>query len=361
MLLYLLLVLAIVYVFVEYIQLNRIANPKDRLQIFKHYPQQHKPLANLSPAASQIILSQNATLTPKIIYGIVMDWALKEVVTINPIDANFGIKDGEIDDFIVFKKDNPDKIKSLKSWEKDLYQELFTNKNSFQVTDLIMPNNNLSSSDKEILAKHWEISNRYWKVPQKIIEEELTTMTLTKKQLTLKNIIWLIIPFLQVPLFLPLFFASIALNPNGLIMALSFILIFMSAPLFCLISIVTIFRVIINKNTTGIYLNQDGLGVKKYLLGLIKYIDTAEKERLIFHAKDKSLSEIDLLPYAVTFGIIKPLIDFDTEPRIIDKSEYRNPSVLNLKMIMIFIVCFIIWIFFSIVWGSILNKVGSII
>jgi hypothetical protein len=347
MLLYLL--LSILYVIIESIQLKKILNPRDRLQILKHYPQQHQPLVNLSPAASQIILSQNAILTPTIIYGVVMDWALKEVVTIKPIDANFWIKDGVIDDFIVFKKYNPDKINSLRSWEKDLYQEFFANKSSFQVSDLITPNH--LRDQKEVLSKHWEIQNRSWKVPQQIIDEELSNMTLTKKQLGIKNIIWIILPFLQIPLFFGLlgFLLSIFQNPNGLILALSFSLVFMSAPFFCLISIITIFRVLLNKNTTGIYLNQDGLGAKKHLLGLIKYIDTAEKERIIFHAKEKSLSEITLLPYAVTFGIIKPLIDFDTEPRIIDKAKYRNPGIMNTNVKIILVVFLPVIILFLII------------
>jgi len=284
----------------------------------------------------------------------VMDWALNEVVNIEPIDASFGFKDGKIDDFLVLKKDNPDKNNSLKSWERDLYQELFANKNSFQVSHLITTNH--LRDQEEVLAKHWEIQNRSWKVPQQIIGEELSNITLTKKQLGIKNIIWLILPFLQIPLFFGLLglFLSIFQNPNGLILALSFSLVFMSAPFFCLISIITIFRVLLNKNTTGIYLNQDGIGAKKHLLGLIKYIDTAEKERIIFHAKEKSLSEITLLPYAVTFGIIEPLLDFDTEPRIIDKSEYRNPDIMNtniivtlvlfLPLILLFLIIFFIQI-----------------
>jgi len=349
---FLYLLLSILYVVIEYIQLKKILAPKDRVKNLKHYPQQFEPIKNISPAASQIILSQNAILTPNIIYGIVMNWALKKIVTIKPIDANFGIKDGAIDDFIVFKKDNPDKTNSLKSWERDLYQELFANKNSFQVSHLITTNH--LTDPEEVLAKYGEIQNRSWKVPQQIISEELSNITLTKKQLGIKNIIWLILPFLQIPLFFGLLvlFLSIFQNPNGLILALSFSLVFMSALFFCLISIITIFRVLLNKNTTGIYLNQDGIRAKKHLLGLIKYIDTAEKERIIFHAKEKSLSEITLLPYAVTFGIIKPLLDFDTEPRIIDKSEYRNPDIMNtnvtiilvlfLPLIILFLIIFVI-------------------
>lgn len=347
---FLYLLLSILYVVVESIQLKRILTPKDRVKNLKHYPQQFEPIKNISPAASQIILSQNAILTPNIIYGIVMDWALKEVVNIEPIDASFGFTDGKIDDFLVIKKDNINKINSLKTWEKDLYQELFANKSSFQVSHLITTNH--LRDQEEILAKHWEIQNRFWKVTQQIIGEELSNMTLTKKQLGIKNIIWIILPFLQIPLFFGLLvlFLSIFQNPNGLMLALSFGLIFMSAQFFCLISIITIFRVLLNKNTTGIYLNQDGIRAKKHLLGLIKYIDTAEKERIIFHAKEKSLSEITLLPYAVTFGIIKPLLDFDTEPRIIDKAEYRNPGIMNPNVKIILVVFLPVIILFLIVF-----------
>ena len=76
-------------------------------------------------------------------------------------------------------------------------------------------------------------------------------------------------------------------------------------------------------------------------MGLIKYIKTAEKERIIFHAKDKSLSEITLLPYAVTFGIIEPLIDFDTEPRIIDESEYKKHFIDSILSTITFILTLI--------------------
>lgn len=333
MILYLL--LAILYVVVEYVQLNKIVAPKNRIKNLKYYPQQFEPIKDLSPAASQIILSQNAILTPNIIYGVMMDWALKGIVTIEPIDASFGFKDGKIDDFLILKKNNSDKMNSLRNWEKNLYQELFANKNSFQVSELITTNN--VTDQEEVLAKHWEIQNRSLEVPKQIIKEELYKLTLTKNQLTRKNIIWLILPFLQIPLFfgLLMFFTAIFPDQAGMIIPLSLLVVFMSAPFFCFISIMVISRIIVNKNTTGIYCNKDGVEAKRYLLGLISYIYTAEKERIIFHAKDKSLSELTLLPYAVTFGIIKPLIDFDTEPRIIDKSEYENIGVINSNVIII--------------------------
>lgn len=139
---FLYLFLAILYLVVEYIQLGRIINPKGRLQSIQYYPQQHQPLDNISPAASQIIISQNPILTRNMLYGIIMDWALKDLVTLKPIDANFGLKDGKIDEFIVFKKDNPDKIISLKNWEKDLYQDFFATENSFQISHIMFSKKN---------------------------------------------------------------------------------------------------------------------------------------------------------------------------------------------------------------------------
>lgn len=347
---FLYLFLAILYLVVEYIQLGRIINPKGRLQSIQHYPQQHQPLDNISPAASQIIISQSPILTRNMLYGIIMDWALKDLVTIEPIDSgNFGLKDGKIDDFIVFKKDNPDKIISLKNWEKDLYQDFFVNKNSFQV------------SNKETTWTSDEIS-KYWGIPQQILEEELAHLIINKKYITKKNFIWLILPFLQVRLFEILIgfimpTHIISYNPTlptpNLVITLFMGLILISSYLFILSSIVIVILALINKNKVTrmspktsqlISLNSDGLNVKQHLLGLIKYIRTAEKERIIFHTKDKSLSEITLLPYAVTFGIIQPIIDFDTEPRIIDESKYKKhiiDSILSTSTI-IFVVTLII-------------------
>lgn len=333
--------LLLIYVVFEYIQLVSIINPKVRLQVLQHYPQQHKPLDNLSPAASQIIISQNPILTSNIIYGTVMDWALKDLVSIEPIDANFGFKDGKIDDFIVIKKDNPDKIDSLKNWERYLYQDFFATTNSFQISYIVVP--------KKITWKSDEIK-KYWNIPQIILKEELSNLIINKKYITKKNVIWLILPFLQVKLFelLMAFLMPdlvIAYNPTlptpDIVLTTAMGLFFLSSYVFMLFSIVIIILALINKNKVTkmspensqlISLNSDGVATKKYLLGLIKYIKTAEKERIIFHAKDKSLSEITLLPYAVTFGIIEPLIDFDTEPRIIDKSEYKT-SIPNISKI----------------------------
>lgn len=138
-------------------------------------------------------------------------------------------------------------------------------------------------------------------------------------------------------------------TPN-LVITLFMGLILISSYLFILSSIVIVILALINKNKVTrmspktsqlISLNSDGLNVKQHLLGLIKYIRTAEKERIIFHTKDKSLSEITLLPYAVTFGIIQPIIDFDTEPRIIDKSEYK-PSIPNISKIIRLIIAIVI-------------------
>ena len=187
--------LIILYLVVEYIQLGKMINPKVRLQILKHYPQQHQPLDNLSPAASQIIISQNPVLTRNMLYGIVMDWALKDLVTLKPIDANFGLKDDKIDDFIVFKKDNPDKILSLKNWEKDLYQDFFAFKNSFQVSHILF-----SKKIKITWTSSDEIK-KYWQIPQQILKEELANLIINKKYITKKNFIWLILPFFQIRLF----------------------------------------------------------------------------------------------------------------------------------------------------------------
>lgn len=331
----------ILYVVVEYIQLIRILNPSNRLQVLNHYPTQYTPLDNLSPAASQIIISQNPILTRNMLYGIVMDWALKDLVTLEPIDANVGFKDRKIDDFIVIKKDNPDKISSLKNWERDLYQDLFSTTNSFQISYIAF-------TDK-ITLKSDEIQ-KYWNIPQIILTEELSNLIINKRYITKKNFIWLILPFLQVKLFeifitflVPNF--VITYNPTlptpNLMMTIVMGLFLISSYIFMLLSIIIVILALINKNKVTkmspensqlISLNADGLNAKEYLLGLIKYIKTAEKERIIFHTKEKSLSEIKLLPYAVTFGIIEPLIDFDTEPHIIDKSEYKT-SIPNISKI----------------------------
>lgn len=345
--------LIILYLVVEYIQLGKMINPKVRLQILKHYPQQHQPLDNLSPAASQIIISQNPVLTRNMLYGIVMDWALKDLVTLKPIDANFGLKDDKIDDFIVFKKDNPDKILSLKNWEKDLYQDFFAFKNSFQVSHILF-----SKKIKITWTSSDEIK-KYWQIPQQILKEELANLIINKKYITKKNFIWLILPFFQIRLFeiligiiMPTHIISYnpTLPTTNLVITLFMGLTLISSYLFILSSIVIVILALINKNQVPIRssetsqllsLNSDGLNVKQHLLGLIKYIRTAEKERIIFHTKDKSLSEITLLPYAVTFGIIEPLIDFDTEPRIIDKSEYK-PSIPNISKIIRLIIAIVI-------------------
>lgn len=367
---FLYLFLAILYLVVEYIQLGRIINPKGRLQSIQYYPQQHQPLDNISPAASQIIISQNPILTRNMLYGIIMDWALKDLVTLKPIDANFGLKDGKIDEFIVFKKDNPDKIISLKNWEKDLYQDFFATENSFQISHIMF--------SKKITWKSDETS-KYWKIPQQILEEELAHLIINKKYITKKNFIWLILPFLQVRLFEILIgfimpTHIISYNPTlptpNLVITLFMGLILISSYLFILSSIVIVILALINKNKVTrmspktsqlISLNSDGLNVKQHLLGLIKYIRTAEKERIIFHTKDKSLSEITLLPYAVTFGIIEPLIDFDTEPRIIDKSEYK-PSIPNIsKIIRLIIAIVIIYEIIRLIVGEIIRLIVGLI
>ena len=347
------LLLLILYVVVEYIQLTGIISPRNRLQILNHYPPQYKPLDNLSPAASQIIISQNPILTRNMLYGIVMDWALKDLVTLEPIDSgNFGFKDGKIDDFIVIKKDNPDKISSLKNWERDLYQNLFATTNSFQVSYIVFPT--------KITWKSDEI-RKYWKIPPQIIKEELSKLIVNKPYITKKNFVWLILPFFQVRLFEILinFLAPnfvITYNPTlptpNLMITIVMGLFLISSYVFMLLSIIIVILALINKNKVTkinsetsqlISLNADGLNAKQHLLGLIKYIKTAEKERIIFHTEEKSLSEIELLPYAVTFGIIEPLLDFDTEPRIIDESKYKT-SVLNiLKIIRLTIAIAIIY------------------
>lgn len=337
-------ILAILYIVFVFIQLLKVANPKIGVQ--KHNnPHQHKPLGNISPAASQIIITQSTSFSINMLSGTVMDWALKNLVTLEPIDDTFSFKNNEIADILVLKKDNPAKIESLKNWEKELYQDLFKTKNSFQISD-VFNFDNTSSTDVGTFTK--QVSNyiKYSKLPHQIIKEELSHLTLTKKEMTGKNIIWLILPFVQVPLFLGLIVFLITtlgqyLSPSIFI---SMVLIFISTPLLCLMSLCITFTKIL---FAGLYLSTDGKAAQTYLLGLITYIKTAEKDRILFHAKDKSLSELTLLPYAVAFGVIEPLIDLDTEPRVVHKSEYTDiPISLRNKKRFVFTFMGIVFFFF---------------
>jgi hypothetical protein len=320
-------ILAVLYIIFVLIKLRKIADPRLGKDKIKHYPRQHEPLGNISPAASQIIITQSPSFPINLLSGTVMDWALKDLVTLEPIDDTFSFKNNEIADILVLKKDNPAKMDSLKNWEKDLYQDLFKTKNSFQTSDLFNIDNT-SSTDVANFTKQVGNYIKYSKLPDQIIKEELAHLTLTKKEMTGQNIIWLILPFVQIPLFLALIILSAILGTPIFPLAVNaFALIVISTPLLCLISLCITFSKIF---FAGLYLNTDGKAAQKYLLGLITYIKTAEKDRILFHAKDKSLSELTLLPYAVGFGIIEPLINFDTEPSVVDDFEYRVPS-LSLK------------------------------